>query len=109
MARGVEYLQEEVRVLKEALTAATGKSPIVFTPEQRRRLAIKGKALTREESSACCPIVRPDTLLAWFRELAGKKYDSSEVRKKHGRPRQASDIRELVVKLASENPGWGPR
>jgi hypothetical protein len=33
MARNVEYLQEEVRVLKEALAAATGKTRIAFTPE----------------------------------------------------------------------------
>lgn len=49
MARRVEYLQEEVRVLRQALTIATGKSRILFTPEQRRRLAIIGKALTRLE------------------------------------------------------------
>jgi hypothetical protein len=43
MARRVDYLQEEVRVLKEALATATGKTRIAFTPEQRRRLALKGK------------------------------------------------------------------
>ena len=65
MARKVEYLQEEVRVLKEALAAATGKTRIAFTPEQRRRLARKGKDLTPEERKACCQIVRPETILAW--------------------------------------------
>jgi hypothetical protein len=39
MARRVDYLQEEVRVLKEALSAATGKTRIHFSAEQRRRLA----------------------------------------------------------------------
>jgi hypothetical protein len=70
MARRVEYLQQEVRVLRETLTLATGKTRIVFTPEQRRRLAIKGRALTPEERDACCPVVRPSTILAWFRQLA---------------------------------------
>ena len=59
MARRVEYLHEEVRVLKEALAAATGKSRIDFTAEQRRRLALKGRLLTAEEPRACCRIVRP--------------------------------------------------
>src|SRR5258706_15670462 len=68
MARRVEYLQEEVRVLKEALAVATGKSRIAFTPEQRRRLAFKGKALTPEERAACCQVVRPATILTWFRQ-----------------------------------------
>jgi hypothetical protein len=39
MARKGEYLREENRVLKEALHAATGKSRIPLTNEQRRRLA----------------------------------------------------------------------
>jgi hypothetical protein len=36
MARQLDYLQEEVRVLKEALAAATGKTRIDFSAEQRR-------------------------------------------------------------------------
>ena len=106
MARRVEYLQEEVRVLRETLATATGKSRISFTPEQRRRLAIKGKALTPAEREACCQIVRPATILAWFRQLAAKKYDSSKARRV-GRPRKAADIRELVLELARANRGWG--
>ena len=80
MARRVEYLREEVRVLKEALAAATGKTRIDFNTEQRRRLALKGKELTAEERRACCQIVRPQTILAWFRQLAAQRYDSSKVR-----------------------------
>jgi putative transposase len=107
MARNVEYLQEEVRVLKEALAAATGKTRIAFTPEQRRRLAVKGKALTPKEREACCQIVRPETILTWCRQLAAKKYDSSEQRRNAGRPRKTNDIRALVLRLAGENIGWG--
>ncbi len=107
MARRVEYLQEEVRVLKEALASLTGKQRIDFTAEQRRRLALKGKALTPEEREACCQLVRPATILAWFRQLAAKKYDSSEKRRKPGRPKKSGDIRDLVIRFATENPGWG--
>jgi putative transposase len=106
MARRVDYLQEEVRVLKKALAAATGKTRIDFTAEQRRRLALKGKQLTAEERRACCQIVRPETILAWFRQLAADKYDSSKTRKV-GRPRKASDIRQVVLDTARDNPGWG--
>ena len=107
MARRVEYLQEEVRVLKELLAARSGTTRIHLTPDQRRRLAIKGKALTPEERRTCCQIVRPETILKWFRQLAAKKYDSSAKRRTPGRPPKSNDIRELVVKLARENPGWG--
>jgi hypothetical protein len=68
MARRVDYLQEEVRVLKETLATATGKIRIDFTAEHRRRLPLKGKHLTAEERRACCQIVRPETILARFRQ-----------------------------------------
>jgi hypothetical protein len=105
---GVDYLHEEVRVLKEALAATTGKTQIDFTAEQRRRLALKGKQLTAEERRACCQIARPDTILAWFGQLAADKYDSSKTRKV-GRPRKASDIRQLVLDTARDNPGGATR
>ncbi len=107
MARRLDYLQEEVRVLKEALALASGKKRIEFTSDQRRRLATKGKALTPEERNACCQIVCPDTILKWFRQLAADKYDGSKQRKGRGRPRKPNDIRDLVVKFATENRGWG--
>jgi hypothetical protein len=107
MARWVEYLQEEVRVLREIVLAKTSRPRITFTDDQRLRLATKGKALTPDERCACCQIVRPDTLLKWFRQLAAKKYDSSGQRRKPGRPRKAGDIRALVVRFAAENLGWG--
>jgi hypothetical protein len=106
MARRVEYLREDVLVLKEALAAATGKTRIDFTDEQRRGLALKGKALTAEQRRHCCQIVRPETILAWFRRLAAQKYDSSETRTV-GRPRKSTDIRQVVLDLARDNPGWG--
>src|ERR1700683_3272828 len=59
MARQLDYLREEVRVLKEALAAATGKSRIDLSAEQRRRLALKGKELTVDERRAGCPIRGP--------------------------------------------------
>ena len=106
MARRLEYVQEEVRVLREALRTATGKSRIAFTVEQRRRLAIKGKALTPHERQGCCQIMRPATILKWFRELAAKPYDGSNKRAP-GRPRKPNELRELVFRLANENIGWG--
>jgi hypothetical protein len=89
MARRLDYLQEENRVLKEALRAASGKSRIPLTDDQRRRLATKGKTLTPAEREECSLIVRPSTILAWFRQLVARKHDSSQNRKP-GRPRKAS-------------------
>jgi hypothetical protein len=106
VARRFDYLLEEVQVLKESLRATVGVTRIRFTPEQRRRLAHKDKQLTPEERRVCCQIVRPETILAWFRQLAAQKYDGSK-NHKPGQPRKAVDIRRLVLKLASDNRGWG--
>jgi hypothetical protein len=107
MALKLEYLQEEAHVLREVFKETTGRKRIPFTDEQRRRLAIRGKALTPDERETCCHLVRPNTILDWFRRLAAQKYDSSKQRRKPGRPRKAADIRELVIRIANENIGWG--
>ena len=76
MARRLDYVQEAVRVLKEALLNATGKKRISFTAEQRQRLAIKGKALTPEKSLAVHIAgirVAPDG--AWMTQIARNLLD----------------------------------
>jgi hypothetical protein len=106
MARKMDYMQGEIRTPKEALAAKTGSQRITFTAEQRRCLALKGKKLTPAERQACCQIVKPETILAWFRALAAHKYDGTKNRKP-GRPRRPGEIRDLVIRMATENPGWG--
>ena len=107
MARQLDYLLEEVRVLREAFTETTGRKRIPFTDEQRKRLAVAGKALTPEERETCCQLARPKTILDWFRQLAAQKYDGSKQRRNRGRPRKADQIRALVIRLAGENITWG--
>jgi putative transposase len=52
--------------------------------------------------------VTPATLLAWHRRLIARKWDYSS-RRCPGRPRTAAAIRKLVIRIATENPGWGHR
>ncbi len=59
-------------MLREALADATGTSRIRFTPEPRRRLAGEGKTLSPKEHEESCQIVRPATILAWFRRLTAR-------------------------------------
>jgi len=86
MARKARYLQEEARVFKEALATETGKTRIAFTLEQRRRLALKGKALTPEERRACCQVVRPETILARFRSSEATGRPSTRATSSLSRP-----------------------
>ena len=106
MQRKLDYVQEEVRVLKEVVLATTGSARISFTAGQRRRLALAGKELSPQERRKYCQLVTPATLLAWFRSLGARKYDSPAGRKR-GRPRKARDIRKLVIRMAQANLSWG--
>lgn len=100
--RVIDYLTEENRVLRSKIP---GKR-IRFTDTERRRLAAKAKAVGRKALKGLSSIVTPDTLLRWYRELIARKYDGSK-RRGPGRPRTRELIRELVVKMARENLGWG--
>ncbi len=98
----IAYLQEENRVLREL----HGKKRLRFNNDQRRRLAAKGKALGRRVLREVGTLVTPDTILRWHRELIARKYDGSEGRRP-GRPPVSGEIRELVVRMATENELWG--
>ena len=107
MQKRLDYKCDEVGVLKELLRAATGKAKIDFTESQRALLARSGKELTPKEREEYCELVRPRTILDWFRRIFSAKYDSSKSSKRVGRPRKADETRELVVTLANENLSWG--
>jgi len=98
----IEYLRAENRILREQL----GDRRLRFTDAQRRRLAVAAKKVGSAKLFDIEPIVTPDTLLRWYRKLVAQKYDGS-TRRGPGRPRTAMEIRNLVVRMAEENLGWG--
>src|SRR5215469_2214707 len=69
----IEYLREENRVLREQL----GGQRVHLNDNQRRRLAVKAKALGRKALAEVASIVTPETLLAWHRKLIAQKYDGT--------------------------------
>ena len=98
----IGYLREENRVLRAGLR---GKR-LRLSDDDRRRLAVKAQALGREALAQIASVATPATLLRWYRYLIAAKYDGSKNRSP-GRPPTAKDIRELIVRMARENPTWG--
>jgi transposase len=101
--RVIAYLQVENQVLREKL----GKGRILLNDDQRRRLAMKGKALGRRALHELTTIVTPDTILRWHRELVAKKWNYCHLRQRIGRPRVHKETVTLVVRMARENSAWG--
>src|SRR6266508_1293613 len=90
-------LRHQLRVLQRT----------VKRPELRRRdrvvLAAASGMLPRERWSVF--LVSPQTLLRWQRELVRRKWTYR--RRRAGRPPPEPDVRELILRLARENPRWG--
>jgi putative transposase len=63
-----------------------------------------GRLLPREVRA--CRLVRSATLLAWHRRLVTERWTYPNA---PGRPPIAAEIRDLVLRLAGENPRWGYR
>jgi len=98
----IHYLTEENRVLRKQISDRR----LHFNDDQRRRLAVRAKALSRSALAQVANIVTAETLLAWHRKLITNKYDGSAHRKP-GRPKTDAKIEALVVRMAEENRKWG--
>lgn len=98
----IEYLHEEVRVLRELL----GEKRLRCNDDQRIRLAAKAKKVKFDRLKEIVKVVTPQTLLRWYRQLVSRKYDSSQ-RRKTGRPPTQEAISDLVIRMARENERWG--
>lgn len=102
-AQVIAYLVEENRVLKEQMKARR----LRLTDDQRRRLAAKGKILGRRLLERVATIVTPDTIMRWHKRLIAAKWTFPNTRV--GRPGIMKLIRSLIVRMATDNSGWGYR
>jgi hypothetical protein len=92
----------------QALMDKMGRKRILLTDDQRRVLAVKGKALGRKTMMELTTIVTPDTILRWHRRLIAEKWDYSDRRNNApGRPPVPDKVTRLVLRMAKENPTWG--
>src|SRR5947207_953272 len=92
-------LRHQLRVLERQVAR-----PQLGTAD-RALLAAFSRTLPRSAWSSF--VVTPATLLRWNRELVARRWTYPH--RRPGRPATAVAVRELVVRLARENPGWGYR
>jgi len=77
-----------------------------YAPADRVWLAALSRLLPRHRWAEVFPLT-PAPILAWHRKLVSRKGDYT-ARRRPGRPPTAAAIKNLVVRMATENP-WGPR
>jgi hypothetical protein len=87
-AAQIDYLKAENRALRSRL----GGRRILFTDAERRTLAGLAKGIGSKALRELDPIVTPETLLRWHRELVANKWTLLE-RRQPGRPRTNSTSR----------------
>src|SRR5713226_1731405 len=101
--RSREFKELEIVVLRHELAVLRRQISCPRLDERDRVfLAAAGQLLGRASRSF---FVRPDTLLGWHRQLVRKRWTYAG--RRPGRPPAAEEIRELVLRLARENPRWG--
>ena len=99
----IAYLLAELAVTREHLP----KKRLLLTDAQRARLARLAKELNCAARDMYVTIFTPGTVLGWYRDLIAAKYDGSTAPRKPGRPRKAEVVRQLVIRMATENLTWG--
>ena len=72
----IEFQNAQIRLLMEKM----GRKRILLSDDQRRILAVKGKALGRKVLTELTTIVTPDTILRWHRSLIAAQWDYSNLR-----------------------------
>jgi putative transposase len=102
LLRRNEYLATENRIMRRQI-----KGRVQLTDADRTTLAEIGKQLGKQALEEVANIVKPDTILGWYRQLVAKKFDGSERRKSLGRPRIDKELEDLVVQMAKDNRSWG--
>jgi putative transposase len=104
--RGLHVKDVELLVLRHELEILRRQ---VARPKLARadRALLAAAACHLPRSSRGVLLVTPRTLLRWHQALVRRKWRQAPGQR--GRPKLPAEVRELVLRLARENPRWGHR
>jgi putative transposase len=106
LGRSQASKEMEILVLRQELTVLRRQLPRPrHQPRDRLLLAVLSRLLPRSRWSVFT--VTPQTLLRWHRQLVTRRWTYPS--RRPGRPPTARMIRDLVLRLARDNPSWGHR
>ncbi|MCP4042462.1 MAG: helix-turn-helix domain-containing protein, partial [Gammaproteobacteria bacterium] len=97
-----EYLAAKNRILKAQL-----KAPLRLTDAEWVTLAEIAPRLGPKALEDVANVMKPDTIMGWYRRLIARKFDGSKSRCYPGRPRIDDEIEQWVARMAKENSDWG--
>src|SRR2546423_3416327 len=104
--RGDRANEVEILVLRHQVAVLRRQvRRLDLEPADRAVLAGLSRLLPRVRWAAF--FVTPATLLRWHRRLIARRWTYSS--RSLGRPSATAQVRELVLRLARENPSWGCR
>jgi putative transposase len=104
LARSDRWKELEILVLRHELSILRRQvSRPRFSPRDRVLLAALSRALPRRSWEAF--LVTPATLLRWHQRLVARRWTYPH--RGPGRPPIDHEVRELILRLARENSGWG--
>jgi len=103
---GQAALQAEVLALRRQVQVLERQIKRVrWSPGDRMVLAALRERIPKSGWAGL--LVRPETVLGWHRALVRRKWAAYQRRPRRGRPPISGECRQLIVRMAHENPGWG--
>lgn len=92
----LQILKHQIQMLRDRID-----DPRIITTQEERTELMRLGALIEHQVDDVMLVVKPRTYRDWLRKKAGKK-----PKHKGGRPETDEGTIQLIIRLATENPGW---